>query len=195
MSGPRDNTLYETNLSSTVNFAVPSMNIITEYNFGTIEIPTEISPGVLSLILSTLGDGEEREVMLCADRKKVTSGIDSKGGDVDMLNFEDHETVGHRKAELQSQTSILNEIHNLVQGYDENEQLLAFEDNQKDDMGNGLQKYVKVIVSRLKDIRNLFTRQRMGMENIKSMTGYLQNTHDFCDEKTRCGISKKCIMP
>ncbi|CAC5401579.1 unnamed protein product [Mytilus coruscus] len=78
-------------------------------------IPRSTSPGILYPVLNMLRNQQNDELMLCADeKKKVTAGVDGKGGDVDMIGFEDGITFQERKTQLEEQINILNEITNFL---------------------------------------------------------------------------------
>ena len=87
--------------SAQINFAVPSTDSLANFNIGGIEIPKHIQTGVMNLIISALENGTEKEFMMCADGKKITSGIDNKGGDVDMFDYEDGLPLKERKIHLE----------------------------------------------------------------------------------------------
>ena len=53
--------------------------------------------------------------MLCADGKKVTSGIDSKGGDVDMFGHEGGQTLTERKQKLNRNLALIKEVKERFQ--------------------------------------------------------------------------------
>ena len=53
--------------------------------------------------------------MLCADGKQVTSGIDSKGGDVDMFGHEGVQTLTERKQKLNRNLALIKEVKERLQ--------------------------------------------------------------------------------
>jgi hypothetical protein len=53
--------------------------------------------------------------MLCADGKKVTFGIDSKGGDVDMFGHEGGQTLTERKQKLNRNLALIKEVKERLQ--------------------------------------------------------------------------------
>ena len=87
---------------------VPSIGVISQFsvsNISDIDLSDSMQPGVLHPILDALQTQEEDEYMLCADAKKVTSGVDKVGGDVDMFAYEDGVTLSTRKQTLQDEMS------------------------------------------------------------------------------------------
>ena len=84
---------------SHVNFAVPSVNVLSLYHAKDVEsqIPKSIPPGVLHLIIELLNNDQSNEYMLCADGKKVTTGVDSKGWDVYIIDLRDYSRMSQPK--------------------------------------------------------------------------------------------------
>ena len=154
-----------------INFAVPSTDSLANFNIGGIDIPKHMRTGVLSPIISALENGTEKEFMMCADGKKITSGIDNKGGDVDMFDYEDGMPLKERKIHLENQLSVLNSVTSLLMECEEQTQLLFLNRNMKERLLNRLKECVQILGTRLQECRELSCRQRMGMEKFKSMAG------------------------
>jgi hypothetical protein len=105
-----------TSEKSKINFAVPSTNVISDFNISEVQVPNVVPPGVLEQIIRTLREsGDENEYMLCADGKQVTSGIDSKGGDVDMFGHEGVQTLTERKQKLNRNLALIKEVKERLQ--------------------------------------------------------------------------------
>lgn len=83
-----------------INFAVPSIGQLTEFRTSNVHLKNTIPPGILFPVIDALKSSDvvkDNEYMLCADAKKVTAGIDTKGGDVDMFGHERGEKLTERK--------------------------------------------------------------------------------------------------
>ena len=101
---------------SKINFAVPSTNVISDFNISEVQVLKVVPLGVLEQIIRTLRESDdENEYMLCADGKKVTSGIDSKGGDVDMFGHEGGQTLTERKQKLNRNLALIKEVKERFQ--------------------------------------------------------------------------------
>ena len=83
---------------SSINFAVPDLKALSGNNEIGFQIPKRLDTGCLTQILDKISPCVGDSYMLCADGKKVTSGLDSKGGDVDMFGCEDGVKLGDKKS-------------------------------------------------------------------------------------------------
>ena len=100
-----------TSEKSNINFAVLSINVISDFSISEVQVPKVVPPGVLEQIIRTLREsGDENVYMLCPDGKNVTSGIDSKGDDVDMFGHEGGQTLTERKQKLKRNLALINEV-------------------------------------------------------------------------------------
>lgn len=93
-----------------INFAVPSLTILQQFQINDFDIPKEIKTGVIYQILDALQTSGDKEYMMCADAKKVTAGVNKNGGDVDMFGHGAEPTLNDRKDGLQSDLQFVDEI-------------------------------------------------------------------------------------
>ncbi|WAR15144.1 hypothetical protein MAR_005249, partial [Mya arenaria] len=93
--------------TSNVNFAVPDIKILR--SFDPYENADRIHPGILNDAISKLGK-KIGHVSACLtfDGKKLKQGLTKESGDVDLLGFEDGETLEERRSVLQKTMTELN---------------------------------------------------------------------------------------
>lgn len=101
--------------------------------------------------------------MLCADAKKVTAGIDTKGGDVDMFGHERNGKLTERKERL----------FNDIEKIDENKNSLNMnpDGETREDIVPQLKTAIERISTRLADTRDLAVKQTFGLNKFKGMGG------------------------
>jgi hypothetical protein len=150
------------------NFAVPSVSSLIDYSSKSSDIPKLIQPGVLEPVLAALGCHQEREFMLCADGKKVTTGVDSKGGDVNMFSFEDSIIFDDRKDQLEKQINTLKGVSESVY---QTSQKDSVSEQEKTELSEKVQNAIQVVGERAKECKELAIRQKMGLVKFKSMAG------------------------
>ena len=97
--------------------------------------------------------------MLCADAKKVTAGIDTKGGDVDMFGHERNGKLTERKERL----------FNDIEKIDENKNSLNMnpDGETREDIVPQLKTAIERISTRLADTRDLAVKQTFGLNKFK----------------------------
>lgn len=154
-----------------INFAVPSLSSLSEFAVSSFDIPSSIEPGVIKPVLETLSALGPGQYMLCADGKKVTSGVDSKGGDVDMFGYEDGTPLYEKKQKLENHKTIIKNITTYVDMYENEKELTSMAKDDKHLTKLQMDAAVTVVGFRLKESRELAFRQRFGMEKFKAMAG------------------------
>lgn len=155
-----------------INFAVPSIGQLTEFRTSNVHLKNTIPPGILFPVIDALKSSDvvkDNEYMLCADAKKVTAGIDTKGGDVDMFGHERGEKLTERKEKLSNDVGKINEIKSSLCMNDDftrnaDEQTIKAVIPQ-------ITAVVQTISSRLQDTRDLVVRQTFGLNKFKGMGG------------------------
>ena len=154
-----------------INFAVPTVTSLSDFAVGDFDIPSVTKPGIIHPIINTLSGLGSSEYMLCADGKKVTAGVDSKGGDVDMFGHEDGTPLAVKTQRLQNEKAAVNNINQTMKSYESDLPLSDIKVNDKIQMGNEIERAVAVVSSRLKDSRELSFRQELGMNKFRAMAG------------------------
>ena len=56
--------------SAKINFIVPSVNVLSNFNISDIDLSGSLRPGILHPILDALQAQEGNEFMMCADAKR-----------------------------------------------------------------------------------------------------------------------------
>ena len=85
-----------------INFAVPSIHRLSEFNTSNAVFDKTVPPGVLYPVIEALKTSsyfKDNKYMLCADAKKVTAGIDTEG-DVGMFGHKRNKKLTERKERL-----------------------------------------------------------------------------------------------
>ena len=150
-----------------INFAVPSVTNLEKFKVTEVELPGRMPTGVIEPVLDCLAERScETAYMLCADGKKVTAGVDKAGGDVDMFGYEDGIKLNERKSRLENELKVFAGIlMDLKDG-------LELDLNEKQPIiSTRLKECCSVISGRLKDSRELKTRQEYGLSHFKSLGG------------------------
>jgi hypothetical protein len=145
-----------------INFAVPSVQRLTEFNTSNAVLGKTVPPGVLYPVVEALKASDhfkDSEYMLCADAKKVTAGIDAKGGDVDMFGNERGEKLTERRERLFNDVNQINEIKKHLST------------NVDPEIVPKLNSTVNTISLRLAETRDLAVRQTFGLNKFKRMGG------------------------
>ena len=157
-----------TSEKSKINFAVPSTNVISDFNISEVQIPKVVPPGVLEQIIRTLRESsDENEYMLCADGKQVTSGIDSKGGDVDMFGHEGVQTLTERKQKLNRNLALIKEVKERLQ----NSKTDRIDRDMEESVVSDLKNVVSLLSNTIKEGRQLVLKQVFGLNKFKGMAG------------------------
>ena len=149
-----------------INFAIPSINILSDFN-STNLLDKVVPPGILTPIIDTLPTDDE--YMLCADAKKVTAGIDTRGGDVDMFGYEGGITLAMKKERLETEISSINDIRDKLRTNDSGS--TEVEDELAVQLLPKIRSVVKTISKRLSETRDLAVKQTFGLNKFKGMGG------------------------
>ena len=101
--------------SSDINFAVPSLSVLREFNpYGSID---KREPGLLRDIIEVISeDLNHQSACLTYDGKKLKQGLTELYGDVDILGFETGETLQDRKDELVNKHQHIQSIQSELKG-------------------------------------------------------------------------------
>ena len=101
--------------SSDINFAVPSLSVLREFNpYGSID---KREPGLLRDIIKVIiEDLNHQSACLTYDGKKLKQALTESYGDVDILGFETGETLQDRKDELVNKHQHIQSIQSELKG-------------------------------------------------------------------------------
>ena len=170
---------------SQINFAIPSRAQLLSDSMET-GIPKVLKPGVITQVFQSIKNSKVSKInMMCMDGKKVTVGLDSKFGDVDMFGHEQSPTLAEQAERLSREESLVDEIRDTV-----NDQLLELVSNPVNDteskMGikaketvDMLFALVYVLTVRLKEGRLLKKKQEYGLMKLKEKAGPDWHTSKF----------------
>ena len=179
MSGPRNvgqvtDSITTGSLSTQtalINFAVPSVQTLSTFNIGDFDIPAQISPGVIEPILDTLGKTCNEAFLLCADGKKVTAGVDAKGGDVNMFGYEGGIPLDVRESTYQNEKQLLDHLVSLFGSIDGKNELTDCNFELKESLSTPMKSIIEKISARIKESRNLIFKQTLGLNKFINIAG------------------------
>ena len=190
MSGPRcighftSGTLPESTLDpslSQINFAVPSRTQLMSDTKDT-GIPKLLKPGVIPQAFKSIKNSRVNKInMMCMDGKKVTVGLDSNFGDVDMFGHEQSPTILEQAERLHREESLVNDLRNTADEIVSNpvkgtESGMLSKVPEVVDMLIAL---VYVLTLRLKEGRSLKLKQEYGLLKLKEKAGPDWQTSKF----------------
>lgn len=78
---------------SSINFAVPSQKRLSTFDGTAVDLPNEIPPGIISLVMKPL----EKSYILSFDGKKLAPGLNEHCGDQDLFGHEKIESLNETK--------------------------------------------------------------------------------------------------
>ncbi|KAH3797901.1 hypothetical protein DPMN_151491 [Dreissena polymorpha] len=95
--------------SSTLNFAVPDIKVIQSFNTYTSE--SQRDPGICNDGIKSIGQNSgHRSACLTFDGKKIKQGLTKFCGDIDLIGFEDGETLHDKRNRLEDITAELSAL-------------------------------------------------------------------------------------
>ena len=138
-----------------INFAVPNSQTIINYTSMDYDFPKEIPPGIITSTLEL--KSKENSYILSVAGKKLAPGLNENSGDQDLFGHETSQTDS-----LQfSRERIEHEI-SLVQMTMEN-----WDATNNDKEIEKLSQIIQLISTRIKDLRFLFQKQKMALQNCR----------------------------
>lgn len=165
MSGMRSGQLLEQSeqrghinpQSTCINFAVPSMNTLNSFESCGIDIPKEIPPGIISQAIAL--KPTNRSYVLSVDGKKLAPGLSSSNGDQDLFGHEQSESLEALKHRLNEEVEYVNNIKDKWTTSNEHEKMGA------------LQQVIRMVSYRLKDLRQLYLKQKLALNKFQKEAG------------------------
>lgn len=148
-------TGYMSTDSAQINFIVPSIGVLSNFNVRKIDLSGQLKPGVLHPMFDVLQTQGANEYLMCADAKKVTAGVDIVGGDVDMFGYEDGTFLSERKRSLEEESLRIEEIKGSFTFYLCSLPLENLPNEIKITAKQNLVDFIKSISKRIKDGREL----------------------------------------
>lgn len=200
MSGPRNETDLLSGLStlsplnSKINFACPKEDVLREINPLGQDFPSEFESGLIeSMIkLKSKGTTPEKSFIIMFDGKKV-----KRGGDVDLLGFEDGPSLNERQNEHDFE---MNKIAHLIRLTTEVSRCCRVVDRTPDHYWSAILKELKesfvVLSSNLKNLRLFKKKKNAALSKLKKQSdkgtsaSYMYAI-DFC--KTAIYQAENCI--
>ncbi|CAC5409745.1 unnamed protein product [Mytilus coruscus] len=135
--------------SSSINFAVPSVNRINEFESPNASIPREILPGVIHSSIGFLP--KNKSFVLSVDGKKMATGLTDERGDQDLFQHEDGESL------KLLQDLIDEEITNIETTK------TSWSSMEPTEQASRLMQIIKIVSHRIKDLRALLQKQKFAL--------------------------------
>lgn len=144
---------------SSINFAVPSVSCINEFETASINIPREIPPGVIDSAVDFLP--RNKSYILSVDGKKLAPGLTDKYGDQDLFQHEDDESQSLQSLQkrIDGEITDIEAIKTSWQNYSDQEKV------------SKLKEVILMVTNRLKDLRVLFQNQKISLNNFSKKAG------------------------
>ncbi|VDI46739.1 Hypothetical predicted protein [Mytilus galloprovincialis] len=142
---------------SKINFAVPNINSINNFQSVNINIPKEIFPGIITEAFKFLPRGKSYE--LSVDGKKIAPGLNSKHGDQDLFGHEDRNSLQSLQKRLDTE---IQKVESLI-----NEWITMTNNDRKEK----LFEIVRIVSLRIKDLRELFQNQNFALKKFYKEAG------------------------
>ena len=103
-----------------VNFATPSLQTLSQKVGGPIDLPKSCAPGMITPTLDAIEKSGKDTVyiyMMYADAKRVTAGVSTGEGDVDMFGHEEGGTLSERKQRLKEEEDLVSSAIHIVDNH------------------------------------------------------------------------------
>ena len=158
-------------LDSKINFACPSETILREINPFGESLPAKYKPGFLDEVmeLKSAKDDELNSYVLMFDGKKV-----KRGGDVDLLGFEDSDsmTLQERKAEKDMSLNNLNEAVCIIEAAQRETELIQNTSAElKEKVSNALLGLVILFSLALQTLRTMKVKKELSLRKLTEKAG------------------------
>ena len=156
VEGTSQKGLYNPQLTS-LNFAVPDIKTINNFEIVDSKIPREIPPGIIQEATSFID--KEKSYVISVDGKKIAPGLTSDYGDQDLFGHEEPETLKSLKERI---TKELTEVENTKE---------EWENMPTEERKTHITEIVKIISYRIKDLRLLYQRQKLSLKKFYKEAG------------------------
>lgn len=156
IDGSSSKGLYDPQKSK-INFAVPNINSINNFQSVNINIPKEIFPGIITEAFKFLPRG--KSYVLSVDGKKLAPGLNSKHGDQDLFGHEDRNSLQSLQKRLDTE---IQKVESLI-----NEWITMTNNDRKEK----LFEIVRIVSLRIKDLRELFQNQNFALKKFYKEAG------------------------
>lgn len=140
-----------------INFAVPSIQSVINYESISKQIPKEIKPGIIEEGIELQCSGKSH--VLSVDGKKLAPGLNDSNGDQDLFGHEENESLEMTNERLCQETSIINRVK---------EEWSALSDQEK---CKQIETVLKTVSSRIADMRKLIVKQMFALKKFYNEAG------------------------
>ena len=143
--------------NSKVNFAVPSRKKIVQFKSTEIQVPDEVSPGVIKEAIE-MRDSRKCYV-LSVDGKKCAPGLSRDKGDIDLFGFESSESLQATKDRLNDEIQQVDYLNTHWASLTDTDKLFK------------IQNIITIVSKRIRDIRQLYVKQSMALKRFEKEAG------------------------
>jgi hypothetical protein len=156
IDGSTSKGLYDPQRTS-INFAVPNVNSVNNFDALETNIPKTISPGIITQTQNVLP--RDKTYVLSVDGKKGAPGLSDLHGDQDLFGHEEKHSLQSLKDRLQQE---LQEVESLKTEW-------SFKNNE--DRKVKALEIVRIISSRTQDVRLLYQNQKFTLAKFHKEAG------------------------
>ncbi|CAC5380555.1 unnamed protein product [Mytilus coruscus] len=149
-----------------INFAVPDIKTVNNYESCTIDIPKQIQPGLIEQAIQMKPKTDT--YVLSDDGKKVAPGLTTDNGDIDLFGYGMEDSIQKLRLRLKTEKDVVTSTR------DDWSTMSPAEKCQK------LQDIVLIISYRIKDLRLLFMKQKLALSKFHKEAGDDWRSSRFC---------------
>ncbi|CAC5392110.1 unnamed protein product [Mytilus coruscus] len=140
-----------------INFAVPDIKTVNNYESCTIDIPKQIQPGLIEQAIQMKPKTDT--YVLSVDGKKLAPGLTKDNGDIDLFGYGMEDSIQKLRLRLKTEKDVITSTR------DDWSTMSPAEKCQK------LQDIVLIISYRIKDLRLLFMKQKLALSKFHKEAG------------------------
>ena len=150
-----------------INFAIPDNRVLRDFNPFDVKIPSKLNPGFQEQ-LANIGKKafEGASCILSVDGKKITPGLSTDFGDIDLLGFESRSSLQERRNEHASDLNEINEFQTYVERLVDHDVEVWY-----GGLKTRLQKVECIIFRHLRQLRESMKNATIACETFKTKAG------------------------
>jgi hypothetical protein len=149
--------------STEINFAVPSLSILRQYNADVF--PPRLQPGLIRPTLESKASDREKDFILSVDGKKLAPGINESEGDIDLFGHEKGITLQKQKTIHQKEDAMIKEAQEMLEKLASGDS----DESSKSSADSKLRDIHKMLSSQLQDSRNNLLKLERLMNKLLGM--------------------------
>ena len=160
-----------TTTDSRINFAVP-VSRVSDLNRSPLA-PDNIRPGIIQPLLEKIVPTaiEGKTYKICLDGKKINASTSGKLGDVDLFGFEKQPTLPERKARLENELKLTEQLVSTLDSYDDDMPLTSMLSTGAETITNKLKELITLLGKRVHDLRTTKMTRQASLQKFKLLAG------------------------